>query len=394
MSATRTASARALRVIHVIEAMHQGGAESLVIEHVRHAGAGVQVQVCAINRGGPALDQVRSLGARATVLRRPGARGPLARAQAIGALARLARETGATVLHGHNPTGALHAWLAARIAGVPARLRTEHSLHYAGRHSWLYPAFERLATPSTQFVVCVCDAVRESHARRLGGRAERFVTVLNGIGPAVPGVEREVMRARLGCAPEHRVVLSVGSLTAQKDQATLLAAFARVAAMDPAARLLIAGEGPLRAALEARAAAPDLAGRVRLLGERSDVTDLLEAADLFALSSVREGLPVTLIEAMRAGRAAVATGAGGCAEAIRADETGLIAPIGDASALAAAISALLGDPVRRAVMAAAARARWAGHFTAARMVAETEALYARALGEPEGAAVGGRHAPA
>lgn len=380
MSAGRTVAPRPVRVLHVIEAMHQGGAESLVIEHVRNAGPGVEVQVCAINRGGPALEQVRALGASVSVLRKPGSSGPLARVQAVRALIRLTRTSGATVLHGHNPTGALHAWLAARLAGVPALLRTEHSLHYPGRHSRFYPMLERIATPSTQFVVCVCEAVRASHVRRFAGQGERFVTVLNGIGPAGPGAGRAALRASLGLADHHLAVLTVGSLTAQKAQTTLLEAFARVAAQSPAARLLVAGEGPLRADLEAQAASPELAGRVRFLGERPDVADLLEAADLFVLSSVREGLPVTLIEAMRAGRAAVATAAGGCAEAIRDGETGLVAPVGDVAALAGAINALLADPARRAGMGHAARTRWENRFTAARMVAETEALYRRALG--------------
>jgi glycosyltransferase involved in cell wall biosynthesis len=220
--------------------------------------------------------------------------------------------------------------------------------------------------------------------QRLPSQARRYVTVRNGIGPAAPARPREAVRRELGLAAGDLAVLAVGSLTPQKAHATLLEGFARAARELPAARLLIAGEGPLRGALEARAAGSDLAGRVSLLGDRDDVTELLEGADLFALSSVREGLPVTLLEAMRAGRPAVATAIGGCGEAVRDGESGRIVPVGDAAALGAAIAELLRDPARRAAMGAAARARWAAEFTAARMVAETEALYARALGVPAG----------
>jgi len=114
---------------------------------------------------------------------------------------------------------------------------------------------------------------------------------------------------------------------------------------------------------------------VRFLGPRLDAADLLEACDVFALCSVREGLSITLLEAMRAGRAAVATRIGGNGEALEEGVTGLLVPPGDPPALAAAIGALLANPARRAAMGEAARARWAARFTAERMVRDTEAIY-------------------
>lgn len=366
-----------IRVLHVIEAMHRGGAESLVVEHVRHAGPGVHVQVCAINRGGPALEEARALGAKVFVLRKGG--GLLSRLRAVGALGRYVRENGITVVNGHNPSGGLYAWLAARGARV-AWVRTEHSLHYRGRHSPLYPVIERLSTASARHVVCVCDAVRRSHVAVMRSRADRYVTVLNGIAPATVSESRLAMRKSLGLEEGVPVALAVGSLTPQKDHLALLDAFTRVARELPGARLLIAGEGALEAALAGRVARLGLAGRVRLLGPREDVAELLEAADLFVLSSVREGLPVTLLEAMRAGRPSVVTSIGGCPEAVRDGETGRLVPVGDPGALAAAMTEMLRDPARRAAMGAAARARWSREFTAARMVAETEAVYRSALG--------------
>ncbi len=406
---------RALKVMHVIEAMHQGGAESLVVEHVRHAGPGVESTVCALNRGGPALEQARALGASVDVLRRPGRAGVQARAGGLLALARRMREERIDVVNGHNPTGALYAVGAAALAGVHAVLRTEHSLHYPGRHSAFYPWLERLATHRTAAVVCVCEAVRESHVRRMGDLASRFVTIMNGVDelPAgEPGAARAAGRAALGLAPEDLCVLSVGSLTRQKAHHVLIDAFARVAGSRPRARLLIAGEGPLRAALEERIAAvqaPAAAGdapagarasgaRVRLLGAREDVGALMQAADLYALSSEREGLSVTLLEAMRAGRAAVATRVGGNGEAIAEGTSGRLVPVDDVASFAEALASLLDDRARREAMGHAARERFLERFTAERMVAETEALYRRALGGPVeaplGAAGEGRHATA
>jgi glycosyltransferase involved in cell wall biosynthesis len=366
-------SGRTLRVLHVIEAMDRGGGESLVVEHARHAGPGVEVLVCALNRGGPALEAARAAGARTFVLQ---GRGRLAR---IGRLAGLLREEAVTVVNGHNPTGGLAAALAARLAGVRAVLRTEHSLHYAGRHSAAWPVLEQVATALTASIVCVCETVRESHVTRFPRAARRFVTVRNGISAAAAPRPRAEARADLGLGLQERMALTVGSLTPQKAQHVLLEAFARVAVDVPGSCLLIAGEGPLRSTLEARRDALGLAGSVRFLGAREDVADLLAAADVFVLSSRREGLPVTLLEAMRAGRAVATTRAGGCAEAVVDGDTGLLVPVDDAAALGAALGALLADPGRCARLGETGRERWAREFTAERMVLETEGIYQAVL---------------
>jgi glycosyltransferase involved in cell wall biosynthesis len=386
-----------VNVAHVIEAMHTGGAESLVLEHVRLAGPGVRTTVIALNRGGPALEQARALGADVHVVKRPGRHPVVHRLLAGGDVARVLRERRIDVVNGHNPTGALYGLLGAALAGVPVMVRTEHSLDYPGRHSRIYPLLERLSTAFTRRVVCVCRAVLDSHVRRLPWASRRFVTVANGIASAPHTRPREETRAALGLSAGDTLVLTVGSLTRQKAQHVLLEGFARAAGSRPHARLMLAGEGPLRGALEARIAALGLGARVTLLGPRGDVADLMEACDVFALTSVREGLSVTLLEAMRAARAAVVTDIGGCAEAVADGVTGRVVPVGDVDALGEAFGALLDDAPRRAAMGRAARERWAERFTAERMVRETEALYRAALAEAGRATddgAGGRDAAA
>jgi glycosyltransferase involved in cell wall biosynthesis len=349
-----------IRVLHVIEAMGRGGAESLIVELTRGAGPGVRVHVCALNQEGPALEAAALAGARIVRLDRSRGIGPPAR---VRALARAIREHRIDVIHGHNPTGGLYAGLAGSAAGRRAIVRTEHSLHYTGRYMALYPVIEPILTLWTRRVVCVCRAVLESHARRLPWAARRFVTVANGISPAPHPRPRRETRLRLGLEPDAEVVLTVGSLTPQKAQHVLLEAFALCHAQRAQSRLLIAGDGPLRGALERRTRDLGVDAAVRFLGARDDVADLIEACDVFALSSIREGLPVTLLEAMRGGRPAVVTRVGGMPEALVEAVTGHVVEPGDARAMAAAFGALVGHEV-----------------AAERMVAETEALYREVLG--------------
>jgi glycosyltransferase involved in cell wall biosynthesis len=284
------------------------------------------------------------------------------------------------VVNGHNPTGSLYATLAARMAGVPVVLRTEHSIHYPGRGGRLYAPLEGWLTRQVDRVIGVCEAATRSHAARFPGLASRFVTVCNGVSMDVaPPRPRAEVRAELAVAAAAPVVLTVGSLTPQKSQDVLLAAMAKVARNRPDAMLLIAGEGRLRAALEAQRAALGLERTVRFLGARHDVTDLLAASDLMVLSSSREGLPVTLLEAMRAGRAALATDVGGNAEAIAEGVNGRIVPVGDIERMAAALQGLLADAAELARFGDAGKERWRERFTAERMVRDTETLYRAAL---------------
>jgi len=364
-----------MRVLHVVEAMHQGGAESLVVEHVQLAAPDVTSSVVALNRGGPALEAAAAAGARTIVLGKGGAR-----LTGLLRLARLMKELRIDVVNGHNPSGALYGTLAARLAGVAVSFRTEHSIHYPGRGFRFYGPVEAMLTRLAERVICVCEASRASHAPRFRGLEDRFVTVLNGVDePAVPPRARADVRASLGLSPGQPVALTVGSLTPQKSQDVLLRAMAAVRGRVPGAVLLIAGEGRLREPLLRLHAELGLDESVRFLGARNDVPDLMEACDLFVLSSSREGLSVTLLEAMRARRAALATDVGGNREAVADGVTGRIVPVGEAGGMGDALAALLGDPARLAAFGEAGHARWRERFTARRMVDTTEALYREAL---------------
>jgi glycosyltransferase involved in cell wall biosynthesis len=150
---------------------------------------------------------------------------------------------------------------------------------------------------------------------------------------------------------------------------------------------LIAGTGPLGGDLAKELARRGLAERVRLIGFRSDIPALLAAADLFCLTSRREGVPVSILEAMAAGKAVVATEVGGVSELVVSGETGLLAPAEDDAALAGALLALFGDRERAIALGRAGQERARAHFTLDRAAGEIGAVYRELVAEQPAAAL-------
>jgi glycosyltransferase involved in cell wall biosynthesis len=186
-------------------------------------------------------------------------------------------------------------------------------------------------------------------------------------------------RAALAGDAERPIVLAVGRLDAQKGHAYLLAAAADI----PDALFVFVGEGRERSALEAQARALGVAERVRFLGHRDDVPDLLAACDVFVLPSRYEGLPLSVLEAMAAARPVVATAIEGTDEIVRHGETGLLVPPAAPSALAEAIRAVLADRALATRMGQAGRARVGREFSMSRMIDEVTGVYDELLERSE-----------
>jgi glycosyltransferase involved in cell wall biosynthesis len=197
--------------------------------------------------------------------------------------------------------------------------------------------------------------------RRLGFRAERITVIPNGIPPPLPARPRESVRAELGLAEDDVLALLVATLRPEKRAHAFVEAVRRAHGREPRLRGVIAGGGPQLARVQSLAAeAPAV---VRVLGERSDVPDLIAAADVVCLTSSFEGLPMTILEAMALSRPVVATAVGGVPDAIADGRTGRLVPPGDTEAFAEALVVLAREPALRRTMGEAANVDYRERYT-------------------------------
>jgi len=279
-------------------------------------------------------------------------------------LRRLADKLGAEVIHAHASQA--HTFAALSTIATRRHLVVTRRVDFMPKSIWKYRRCAR--------VVAVSQAIA-GILRSAGIPDERIAVIHDGIDPA-RFAQADAVRGRkaLGLAGGDEFVLCVAAYEDHKDHATLLSAWERLAPTHPRIHLMLAGEGSLRPALAARAAALP---RVRLLGFRDDIPDLQAAARAFVLTSHLEGLGTAVMDAMCCGLPVVATRAGGIPELVTDEVDGLLAPVRDAAAVAEQLGRLLADPALGARLGAAAKATAAQRFHASTMVDAYVDLYDR-----------------
>ncbi|MDQ7857872.1 MAG: glycosyltransferase [Armatimonadota bacterium] len=377
------------RVLELITLSEWGGAQACVFTLARGLRQDYDVTV-ACAPGGPLVARLRAEGIAVveipTLVRAPS---PFADLRTLLWLAAWMRRERFHIVHCHSTKAGLLGRFAARLAGVPAILFTVHGWPFAG---WWHPVHravvalaERAAARLSTAMICVCVHDHRVALQMRIAPPDRLVVIPNGVDPAPflaasddspADPDADVGQEAAGPAGRALTAVAVGRLTEQKDPGTLLDAWRRVGGPHV---LLLVGDGPLRADLEARCRAAGLAGRVVLTGVRDDVPAVLRRADVFVLASRWEGLPLAIIEAMMSGLPIVATTVGGVPEVVVEGETGLLVSPQDPEALARALERLLGDGALRHRMGAAGRQRALREFAADRMLRQTAMLYARVL---------------
>jgi glycosyltransferase involved in cell wall biosynthesis len=373
-----------IRVAFVLHAMQVAGAEVLVLETIRRLGGRIEPTVICLDAVGSLGERLRGEGVEVACLERRPGRDP----RAAWRMAAVLRRRGVEVVHAHQYTPFFYAALGAlalRRSRRPPVIFTEHGRHYPDIVSSLRRAANRLVFARLAAAVNAVSGFSAESLRKVDGFARRPIEVIeNGIelgryeGPR----DRRALRERLGLDPDRRYIANVARLHPIKDQAMLLRAFAAVAAARPDVDLMLVGDGALRGALGLLAEELGVAARVRFLGVRSDVPEVLAAVDVFALTSICEAASLTLLEAMASALPVVATAVGGTPEIVRDGRDGMLVPRGDAHAAASALLRLLNDPEAASAMGASARARVRERYQLARTIDTYMELYRRLAGRP------------
>lgn len=373
---TVTLDCEDLRILQVVLSLDVGGTEKLVIEMTRALREQAKVAVCCLDNSGAWATQLTDLGIQVAALhRRPGFHPALA-----GQVASLARRIRANVLHCHHYSPFVYGVLGKLRRPGMRIVYTEH-----GRLSDAPPSLKRRAAnvvlgrlPGSFFAV--------SHDLRLhmiqsGFPSHRVGVIHNGIalGTRPTPEERVAARRQLQLQGKDLVVGTIARLDPVKDLETLVRAFREIAGSNPMTRLVIIGDGPERGMLEQVVSECDLQSAVTFTGQRNDARALLPALDVYANSSITEGISVTILEAMAACLPVVASRVGGNAEVVAEEQTGLLTAARDPRSLAASLRTLLNDDRRRASLGAAGRKRVEFSFSLETMVTSYLECYRRRL---------------
>jgi glycosyltransferase involved in cell wall biosynthesis len=291
------------------------------------------------------------------------------------------------LVHAFSLTAELWTLVASLLVRRPARLVSSVRGLYLAEPEWFW-RIKRLIIRRSAAVIANARAGAVAAAGRGGVPVESFDVVPNGIVP-LPGLmpgEREALRNALGVPAGRTFGLFVGRLVKEKNVACLMRAMAALPSVDRP-WIALAGGGPLREEIESMREMSGLTADVRLIGERSDATNLMKAADFLVLPSAYEGMSNVLMEAMSAGCPVVASDVGGNPELVEDEVTGLLFPNDDDAALALRLERLSSDAGLRARLSLHAGQRARMRYSVAQLAASTMAVYDRCLSAP-----GSRHA--
>jgi len=362
-----------MRIVHVLYSFGTGGLEKGIATLANGATPDIEHVVVCLSRSGESA-RLLPPGTQVLELRKP-AGNSLA---FIWRLSRVLKQLCPDVVHTRNWSG-MDGVVAARLAGIRTVVHGEHGWGVEDPEglSAKRVRVRRFLSRWVREYTCVSQAMVPWLLNTVGVR--RPVTAIcNGVDTERyrPVADRAAARREMGLEEGAAVLGVVGRLDPIKDHRTLFRAFEVVRRQYPASRLLVVGDGPERAALEA------VAGQgIDFLGDRGDVPEVLRALDVFVLPSLNEGISNTVLEAMASALPVVATRVGGTPELVDDGVTGRLVPVSDGERLATALTEYLSNPDRRQSHGAAGRARAVAEFSVAAMVGAYESVYRRVAGQ-------------
>ena len=376
---------KTINLLHLINGFGIGGAEKHLLAALRRFDRGrFRIFVCSVGQGGPLQSEFEATDVPVAVFVKRG-RFDLT---LVDRVARFIRRERIQVLQTALFYADVIGVAATRLCSGPAVISVEHASH--GEHDTLrvsprHILAYRWALKHVDRVVAVSEEIRDTVVRIRKVPPRKVITIPNGIEilPVPPGL-REKTRTELGVELDQPILGIVGRLDEVKGHRVLFDAMTRVRYRFPDVVCLVVGDGPIRNDLEAEIRRLGLDRAVRFLGFRKDMQSLYAAMDALVMPSITEGLPITLLEAMAAGKTVVASRVGGIPEVVTDEETGLLVPSRDAEVLACALIRVLDCPAWAAHLGERARRRVEARHSIRAEVEKYESLYWSLLERKQG----------
>ncbi|MEZ6140943.1 MAG: asparagine synthase (glutamine-hydrolyzing) [Zavarzinella sp.] len=369
-----------IRIAFVVHLMQVAGAEVLIRETIRQLGQFIVPTIFCLDNIGSIGEELQRQGIPIVVLNRKAGRD-------YGVALRMAKEIRdrkIEVVHAHQYTPFFYSALAKlRNFGKFQLIQTEHGRHYPDIVSPVRRMINRLVLDRLANAVNACSHFSGKALSVIDGfRGDRLQVIDNGIDFARYQIStsKTDLRQQLNLPTDRKLIGCVARFHPVKDHAMLLRAFARVTNNDPTVDLVLIGDGEMRSHLEQQATRAGVRHRVHFLGIRKDIPQLMNALDIFSLTSVTEAASLTLLEAMASGLPVVVTNVGGNPELVRHDTDGFLVPRGDDSQCATAFEQLLRNHELAHQMGESGRQRVQELFTLERTVGQYFRLYCKLTG--------------
>jgi glycosyltransferase involved in cell wall biosynthesis len=369
----RVDHSRRKRLMYIITRAEHGGAQSHVLDLVRGFRNDYDISV-AVGEEGFLSEACRAESIPVHLIPHLEREiRPWSDTRAFFETLRLIRRERPDLIHTHTWKAGFLGRMAARYCGIPS-IYTVHMWHFGPElpPAWQFfgPGLERAASRWSERTITVSRSACDVGRRYRIAAPSSMVAIHNGIGDSP-----ERVRPDENPVP---VVVMVARFTSFKDHETIVRAFAE---LDIPAHLQLVGDGPTRAATERLVDRLNIRDRVEFPGDRNDVTQLLCRADVFVLASRLDNLPISILEAMRAGLPVIASDVGGISELVVHGETGLLVPPFSVAPMARALTDLLVNKGKRLRLGRSGRARYEMRFSLDHMIERTRAVYSDVLGE-------------
>lgn len=354
-----------MKIAHVVDTMEVGGAETLVS------------QLCRLQREGGHEPRVYAIGALGVLGKRLRDEGFIVESglgkglsNSVRIFYRLFRDFRPDAVHVHNPTPTVYAAMPAKLAGVRTVVSTRHSL-VASPHKHVGELKYGVASMCCDWVVGICDATVANLKNLRTVPNRKIIRIYNGVVPVQPtGKGDQLVKSGF-------TLLYVGRLARVKNLSFLLTAFKDALAARRDLRLWIVGNGSERGSLEYQARQLGILGQVVFWGEQLEPARFFSAADCFVMSSISEGLPMSLLQAFSAGLPAIVTDVGGMAEVVRFARAGVAVPVANPGQMAKAILDVAGSEKLRSEMSQSARSSFQSSFELSIVADAYSRLYCR-----------------